>query len=93
MGKAKMKLYQVDITYRVVTMAIDRDDARREAAHVIRSHEFSDEPVCDPVREITRVSGLPTGWSGSCIPYGKREEKDMTIAELLERPDLPVFEF
>lgn len=78
-----MPLFSVEVKYNIVVCADSEEEALNIAPEEVKeSDELPDEILAT---KIDTLYDLPSGWDGSCLPYGKTE--DRTIAERLRDLD------
>lgn len=76
-----MKIYKVRMIFETVVTAESELQAQEEAAWVARYED--EEPIQSTPSLIESTSDLPKGWNSNCLPWGKGNPDDLTIAEIL----------
>ncbi|VVE82874.1 hypothetical protein [Pandoraea sputorum] len=83
-----MKPYLVRAEIYAVVMAEDESDAV-DMSFLDVSDILADMPVTmewQSMGEVKSAEGLPQGWDGMCLPYG-RNEAQLRLGEILEGKD------
>lgn len=65
-----MKYYTVTAEIEYVIACEDDEEPQWVAEDEWRNVKYESDPAIWAGREITKLSQLPEGWDGMCIPYG-----------------------
>lgn len=76
-----MELFKVRIAFETVINAENAEDAEKQTDDIIKE---SDDPVdFVSATPIKRLEDLPDGWDAGCRAWGRRDELDRTIGQII----------